>query len=141
VIFLALRSPSTLSTSKKHTTGGSDVRGKASPIWVRKVSIVFAPYSIDTLGLIFNFFCYNLTTLFSFSCNLASYSSCSRLCRLTQMDGSIPCQIGCILFLLLFANLFVSLLSATWRPILFVQMMQVFLLVSVHCFIYKFLSG
>jgi hypothetical protein len=35
--FFVLHSPSTLSTSKKHMTGGSSVRGKAGPNWVRKV--------------------------------------------------------------------------------------------------------
>jgi hypothetical protein len=46
-VFLVLHSPSNISTYKKHMTGGSSVRGKAGPNWVRKVSIVFAPYSID----------------------------------------------------------------------------------------------
>jgi hypothetical protein len=35
--FLLLHSPSTLSTSINNMTGGSSVRGKADPIWVRKV--------------------------------------------------------------------------------------------------------
>jgi hypothetical protein len=35
--FLVLHSPLTLSTPKKHMTGGSCVRGKVGPIWVRKV--------------------------------------------------------------------------------------------------------
>jgi hypothetical protein len=45
--FFLLHSPSTVSTSKKHMTGGSGVRGKTGSNWVKKFSIVFAPYSID----------------------------------------------------------------------------------------------
>jgi hypothetical protein len=35
--FFVLHSPYTLSTSKKHMTGESSVRGKVGPNWVRKV--------------------------------------------------------------------------------------------------------